>query len=164
MKFLHSILAQLSFKFRSSNSSVYNCSDHAAIHAGNNTDFVQIKPTIIWNLIGMKLKLWISQILWLNFFCPILEHFCPLFVQIAQMGLILPRWGLILPRIPPPMPVLYSAVTNPFLGYVLTRNTPSPTPKHPFSSPELESGQNELPSGQNGPHLCKMFEKWAKLF
>ena len=92
VKFLDSILAQLSFKFRSSNSSVYNCSDHAAIHAGNNTDFVQIKPTIIWNLIGMKLKLWISQILWLNFFCPILEHFCPLFVQIAEMGLILPRW------------------------------------------------------------------------
>ena len=41
---------------------------------------------------------------------PILEQFCPLFIQIAQMCLILPRWGLILPRIPPPTPVLYSAV------------------------------------------------------
>ena len=44
----------------------------------------------------------------------------PLFVQIAQMVLISPRWGLILPRIPPPTPVLYSAVTNPFWGYVGT--------------------------------------------
>ena len=99
---------------------------------------------------------------WLNFFCPILGHFCPLFVQIAQMDLILPRWGLILPRIPPPTPVLYSAVTNPFLGYVRTRT--HPTPKHPFSWPDFESRQNELLSGQNGPHLGKMFEKWAKLF
>ena len=32
-----------------------------------------------------------------------------------------------------------------------------------FSWPELESGQNELLSGQNGPQLGKMFEKWAKL-
>ena len=67
------------------------------------------------------------------------------------MGLILPRWGLILPRIPPPTPVLYSAVTDPFGGYVRTQNTPNPTPKHPFSWPEVESGQNELLSGQNGP-------------
>ena len=95
---------------------------------------------------------------------PILEHFCPLFVQIAQMGLILPRWGLILPRKPPPTPVLYSVVTKPCRGYVRTRNTASPTPKHPFSWPDFESGQNELLSGQNRPHLGKMFEKWAKLF
>ena len=97
------------------------------------------------------------------FFCPILEHFCPLFIQIAQMGLILPRCGLILPRIPPPTCVFYSAVTNPFWGYVRTKNIPSQTPKHPFSWPEFESGQNdELLSGQNGPHLGKMFERWAK--
>ena len=70
---------------------------------------------------------------WLNFFCPILEHFCPHFVQIAQMGLILPRWGPILPRKPPQTPLLYSAVTKPFRGYVRTWNTPSHTPKHPFS-------------------------------
>ena len=95
---------------------------------------------------------------------PILEHFCPLFVQIAQMGLILPRWALILARIPPPPLVLYSAVTNTFRGYVSTQNTPKPTPKHPFSWPELESGQNELPSGQTGPQVGKFFEKWAKLF
>ena len=61
----------------------------------------------------------------------------PVFVQIAQMGLILPR-------IPPPAPVLYSAVTHAFQGYVRTQNTPKPTSKHPFSWPELESGQNEL--------------------
>ena len=68
----------------------------------------------------------------IEFFPPILEHFRPLFLQIAQMGLILPRWDLILPRIPPATPVLYSAVTNPFRGYVHTQNTPSPTPKYPF--------------------------------
>ena len=71
----------------------------------------------------------------IEFFSPNLEHFCPLFTQIAHMCLILPRWGLILPRIPPPTPVLNSAVTNPFLGYVCTRNTPNPTRQHPFSWP-----------------------------
>ena len=99
----------------------------------------------------------------IEFFCPVLEHFCPLLVHIAQMGLILPRWGLVLPRIPLPTPVLYSAVTNSFLGYVRTRNTPKPTPKHLFSWPEVESGQNKLLSGQNGSHLGKMFEKWANV-
>ena len=79
------------------------------------------------------------------------------------MVLILPLWGLTLPRIPPPTPVLYSAVTIPSWGCVLTQNTPTPTPKHPLSWPKLESGQSELPSGQNGPQLGKMFEKWAKL-
>ena len=103
---------------------------------------------------------------WLNFFFPILEYFCPLLVQIAQMGLILPRWGLILPRwglilprIPPPTPVLYLAVTNPFLGYVRIQNTPYPTPKRPFSWLELKNGQNQLPSGQFWPQLGKMFKK-----
>ena len=53
---------------------------------------------------------------------------------------------------------------TPLLGYVSTQNTPKPTPKHPFSWPELEIGQNELLSGQFRPKLGKMFEKWAKLF
>ena len=79
---------------------------------------------------------------------PILEQILLLFAQIAQMGLILPRWGLILPRIPPPTPVLYSAVTR-------SAVTSDPTPKHPFSWPELESGQNELPTGQPGPNRAK---------
>ena len=72
-----------------------------------------------------------------------------LFVQIVQMGLILPRWGLTLPRIPPPTPVLYSAVTKLFQGYLRTQNTPNPTPKHPISWPELEIWKNEVPSRQN---------------
>ena len=43
-----------------------------------------------------------------------------------------------------------------------TKNTPHPTSKHPISWPKLESGQNELPSGQFGPQLGNFFEKWAK--
>ena len=89
----------------------------------------------------------------------------PFFAQIAKTGLILPRWGLNLPRIPPPIPVLYSAVTHTFLGYVQTQNTPKPTSKQPFSWPELESGQNELARlGNSDPNWAKMFEKWTKLF
>ena len=70
---------------------------------------------------------------------------CPDGSHFAQMG----------PRIPKPTPVLYSAVIHPFRGYVRTQNTPKPTPKHPFSWPELESGQNERPSGQPGPNWAK---------
>ena len=57
-----------------------------------------------------------------------------------------------------PNPCSYSAVTHPFQGFVRTQNTPNPTQKHPFSWPELESGQNELPSGQPGPQLGNMFK------
>ena len=32
--------------------------------------------------------------------------------------------------------------------------------KTPLSWPDFESEQTELLSGQNGPHLGKMFEKW----
>ena len=84
------------------------------------------------------------QSTWSNIFFPNSCALLPLFVQIAQMGLILPKWGLILPRIPPPTTVLYSAVTHLILR---ARNSPKSTPKHPFSFPELESGQNEVPSG-----------------
>ena len=78
-----------------------------------------------------------------------------------------------------PTPVCYSAVTNPFRaesgiiipGYVSTQNTPNPTPKHPFSLPELESGQSELPSGQtwtpteqNDWKVEKTFLEGAKKF
>ena len=51
--------------------------------------------------------------------------------------------------------------------YTLGQNTPNQAnliPKHPFSWPELESGQNEVQSVQFGPKLGKMFEKRAKLF
>ena len=94
---------------------------------------------------------------WLNFFPPTLEHVCTFFIEIAQMGLILPRLGLVLPGIPSPTPVFYSAVTHPLQGYVCAQNTANPTPKHFFSWPEIESGQNEIPSGQFGPQLAKMF-------
>ena len=70
--------------------------------------------------------------------------------------------SLILPRKPLQTPVVYSAVTHPFLGYVPTQNTPNPTPKHPFSWPEHESRQNELL--QPGTQLGNMFEQWVKLF
>ena len=79
------------------------------------------------------------------------------------MGLILPRWGLILPRIPPPTPVLYSAVTNPFRGYVTNKKHPKPHPKIPLFlawfwkwvkwttvwAKWTPSGQKCLKSGQN---------------
>ena len=95
----------------------------------------------------------------IEFFFPnsgaLLRKFCPLSVQIAQMGLILPRWGLILPRIPPPSPLLYSAVTKPLLGVCTKHPKTHPTPPWP----EHASGQNELQYGQNGPQLDKMFEK-----
>ena len=48
---------------------------------------------------------------------------------------------------------------HPFLGYVHTQNTPKPTPKHPFSCPGLENGQNKLSSGQLRSQLGKMLEK-----
>ena len=51
-------------------------------------------------------------------------------------------------------PVLYSAVTHSFRGYVHTQNTPNPAPKHLFSLPWLESGQNEVLSGQLEPQQC----------
>ena len=81
------------------------------------------------------------------------------------MGLILPRWGLILPE-HHLQPLFFTqpslcGVTHPFWGYPCTKIIPKSTPKHPVSEPELESGQNELQSGQPGPLLGKMFEKWT---
>ena len=90
-----------------------------------------LAPRAFWHEDRAAVSHWVR----LNIFFPIREQFCPLSVQIAQTGLTLPRWGLTLPRITPPTPVLYSAVTNPFRGYVRTQNTPNPTPKHPFSWP-----------------------------
>ena len=97
----------------------------------------------------------------IRFFCPILEHICPLYCldgsHFAQMGSYFAQ----------------STTTNPCsllsctktLSWICTNtNTPSPAPKHPFSWPDFESGQNELLSGQIGPYLGKMFEKWTKLF
>ena len=53
---------------------------------------------------------------------------------------------------------------TPHLEIYTYAKSPKPTPKTPFSWPELENGQNKPPSGQFGPQLGKMFEKWAKSF
>ena len=95
------------------------------------------------------------SIWWLNFFCPILEHFCPLLVQIAQMGLISPRWGLILPRVPPPTPVLYSAVTKPFRGYVRTQTPPAQPQNTPFPGLILKVGKMNCCLGKLDPIWAK---------
>ena len=67
----------------------------------------------------------------IEFFIPILEHFYPLFIQFAsQMGLILPRWVSLCPEYHH-QPLFFTQLSQtPF--YVLTQNTPNPTPKHPF--------------------------------
>ena len=91
----------------------------------------------------------------IEFFCPVLEHFCPFFVQIAQMGLILPRWGLILPRIPPPTPVLYSAVTNPFRDMYVHKTPPTPPQNTSFPGLILKVGKMKY-------RLSKMDPNWAK--
>ena len=94
------------------------------------------------------------------FFFPILEHFCPLWVQIAQMGLILPRWGLILPRIPPPISVLYSALTH-LSGICTNTKHPQAPPKTPlFLAWSWKWAKLELQSGQFGPQMGKMLKKW----
>ena len=71
------------------------------------------------------------------------------------MGLILPRWVLILPRIPPPTPVLYSAVTNPFRGYVRTQNTPTPPQNTPFPELNLKVGKMIYCLGNVDPNWAK---------
>ena len=84
----------------------------------------------------------------IDFVFPDSKAFLPFFCTNSHMLLILPRWGLILPRIPPPTLVRYSAVTNPFLGYVRTQNTPDPTSK--------------LHVGKMNYHLGQMDPNWAK--
>ena len=96
----------------------------------------------------------------IEFSPPILEHFCPLLVHVAQMGLILPKWGLTLPRIPP-QHLFFTQLSQTSFGDMYVHKTPQAHPKTPIF---LESGQNQLLSGQNGSQLGKMFEKWAKPF
>ena len=90
---------------------------------------------------------------WLSFF-PIREHLKPLFVQIARWVSFCPD-GVSFAQNTTPNPVLYSAVTHPFLGYVFTQNTPNATPKHAFSWPDFESWQNNPPS----PYRPGMYQK-----
>ena len=97
---------------------------------------------------------------------------CPDGSHFAQMahetrGLILPRWGLSLPRMPPPTPVLYSAFTLPFWGYIRTQNTPNPTPNTPFPLKVgkmnlIPSRQNETPTGQYVWKVDKTFLEVGK--
>ena len=90
----------------------------------------------------------------IEFFFRILEHFCPLFVHIAQMGLILPRWGLIL--IPPPTPLLYSAVTGPFLDMCIHKKNRTPPQTTPFPGLNWNVGKMNY---QMRPKLGNKFEK-----
>ena len=62
-------------------------------------------------------------------------------------------------------PLFFSQLSQNPLGICRYLKHPQPHPKTPLFQPELESGQIELPSGQNGHQLGpgKMFEKWAKL-
>ena len=87
-----------------------------------------------------------SERRWLDFFCTILEHFCPLLSHFAQM------WSQFAENTTT-NPCSLLSYHKPLFGYVHTRNIPNHIPKTPtpFSWPEVESGQNELLSGQNGP-------------
>ena len=98
----------------------------------------------------------------LNFFPPIPEHVCPLFVQIAQMGLILPRWGLIWSRIPPPTPVLYSAVIHTFRGYVHTQSTHNPSQNTPLPCLNLKVGKMKYRLGNLDPSWAKCLKSGQK--
>ena len=100
----------------------------------------------------------------IEFFFPNSRALLPTFHTSCPYGSHFAHMGSHLPRIPPQTPILYSAITKPFGGHVSTQKNPNPAPKHPFFWLEVESVQNELQSGQNGPQLGKMFEKWAKLF
>ena len=80
---------------------------------------------------------------------PMLEHFCPLSYK-------LPRWVSFCPDY-----VSFCPDHHPQPLFFTQPSHPKPTPKHPFSWPELESGQYELPVGQFGPQLGKSFGKWA---
>ena len=83
--------------------------------------------------------------------CPCGSHFAQIGSHFAQKTT--PNPCSLLNR-HPPLSGIYTCTKLPQLS--------KPTPKHPFSWLELESGQNELQSGQFGPQLGKMFEKWQK--
>ena len=93
-----------------------------------------------------------------------LEHFCPTFRTNCPDGSLFCQMGSHYAQNTTTNPSSLLSRHKPLLGYVCTQDTPNPTPKHHFSWPELESGQNQLSSEQNRPQLGKMFEKWAKRF
>ena len=71
------------------------------------------------------------------------------------MGLILPRWGLIFPRSPPPTPLLYSAVTDPFRGCVHSKNTPKPPQNTPVPGLNFKVGKVNYCLGNLDPNWTK---------
>ena len=107
----------------------------------------------------------------IEFCSPNSRALLPTFRTDCRDPLILPRWGLILPRLPLPTPVLYSAATNPFQGYVRTqKNTPTPPQNTPFPGLNLKVGKMNYRLGKSDPNGAKClksgqkFKKWANLF
>ena len=89
-------------------------------------------------------------------FCSTFAHFSYI---LATWGLTLPRQGLILPRIPPPTPILYSAVTHPFRGYARTQTPPTPPQNTPFPGLNLKMGKMNFSLGNLDPiwAICSKF-------
>ena len=73
------------------------------------------------------------------------------------MGLILPRWAEYHPQ-----SLFFTQHPHTSFRDMYVHKTPPSPPKNPFSWPELESGQNEMSSGQFRPQLGKISEMWAK--
>ena len=111
----------------------------------------------------------------MNFLSPNLERensiiLWPTFRTVAHFSYKLPRWAHFTQM---GSHSALNTTTNPcsllschklLSGLCKYTKYPQPTLKHHISWPELESEQNELRSGQNGPQLGKMLEKWAKLY
>ena len=76
------------------------------------------------------------KVLWLNFFCIISRAFLPTFLH------NLPRWVFFCPDWVSFCPEYYLQP----LFFTQPSHTLFEAPSHPFSWPELESGQNELPT------------------
>ena len=88
----------------------------------------------------------------INFFFAILEHFCPLWYKLPRWVSFCPDGVSFCPEYHT-QPLYFTQPSHTLFGNMYIHKTP-PTPKHPFSWPELESGQNHLPSGVKG--LCPL--------
>ena len=103
----------------------------------------------------------------IDFFLPNSRALLPTFSTNCPDGSQFAQMGLSLPRMPPPTPVLYSAFTLPFWGYIRTQNTPNPTPNTPFPLKVgkmnlIPSRQNETPTGQYVWKVDKTFLEVGK--
>ena len=65
------------------------------------------------------------------------------------------QMGSHLPRIPPPTPVLYSAVTNPFGDMYVHKKTPTPPQNTPFPGLNLKVGKRNYSLGKMDPNRAK---------